>query len=121
MRKIASGVSIVLGLALAASLAVSLVVSLAGCGGAAPTTSPAGDPVVLQFQVDGMHCGGCEQSITTAVEGLDGMKVLALSHTNGVLRVESDGRSDPAKVLKVVTPLGYQVSAVPSGADEAAE
>ena len=97
-----------------------LVVSLAGCGGQAPGpgSDPAGDTVIQVYQVDGMHCGGCERSITAAVDGLDGMRVLELSHTNGVLKVESDGRTDPSAVTAAVTPLGYQVSAVPAEAED---
>jgi copper chaperone CopZ len=92
-------------------LGLALAGGSCGCGEPAPPPPPAGEAGTYTFQVDGMHCDGCERSITTAVEALAGMQVLGLSHTNGVLKVQSDGRTSNEAVLAAIEPLGYRVAA----------
>jgi copper chaperone CopZ len=86
-----------------------LGVLTAGCGGGAPP--PAKEPVVYDFTVEGMHCAGCERSIADAVGRLEGVEVLAVAHSNGLLRVASDGRTAAEAVTAAVEHLGYRASA----------
>lgn len=86
----------------------ALVVS--GCGQRAAPVAPAQSGTYV-FHVKGMHCSGCERAIGDVVGKLDGITLQSLSHSNGFLRVESDGRTDPEAVIAAIEPLGYQASA----------
>jgi copper chaperone CopZ len=90
-----------------------LVCLISGCAERPAEADPAAEPGIYAFKVEGMHCGGCERSITEAVGRLDGITVLEVSHSNGVVRVESDGRTGPGAVVAAIEPLGYSAAASP--------
>ncbi len=67
----------------------------------------------VTMKIDGMTCGGCESSIKTALERLDGVQVLEASHEEGTVELfyDSDraGRDD---LVGAVEEAGYDVAAV---------
>jgi len=63
----------------------------------------------LVLKVEGMDCGGCEQSIARALEPLEGVAGVRASHAEG--RVEVDGNADPTKVREAIEAAGYEVVA----------
>ena len=65
---------------------------------------------VVTMSVKGMTCGGCEQSITTALEKVDGVKkVISVSHADGTAIVCIDpAKTKSADLATVVTDKGYE-------------
>ena len=84
---------------------IALALLVSGCGGQATAPPVSADPGTYTFKVDGMHCGGCERSITAAVEDLQGIEILEISHSNGMLRVESDGQTGPHTVISAMAAM----------------
>lgn len=70
--------------------------------------------VVLKIQ--GMHCGGCAQSIKRLLEREPGVESAEVSFEAGEARVRFDpGRLAPARLVGLLEPPGYQAT-VQSGA-----
>lgn len=67
----------------------------------------------VTIKVDGMTCGGCENSVKTALERLDGVQVLEASHADGSVEVLFDPeRVDRAALAGAIEEAGYDVAAV---------
>jgi len=62
----------------------------------------------LQFVVEGMDCAGCAQSITTAIDKIDGVKGCELNFTTAKLRVH--GTAGSSVVMEKVQSLGFGIS-----------
>jgi len=71
---------------------------------------------IVSMSIKGMTCGGCEQSITAALQKIDGVKkVVSVSYKDGSALV----LVDPAKVKSemlatAVTDKGYEAQIVPA-------
>lgn len=67
---------------------------------------------VVEMSVKGMTCGGCEQSVTTALMKVDGVKkVIGVSHKDGTAIVCIDPAKTKSDVLAtVVTDKGYEAN-----------
>lgn len=63
-----------------------------------------------QLHVDGMTCGGCEQSVTNALLRIDGVTAVAADHASGVVKVDGENLSDEA-LRAAVEDAGYAVRA----------
>lgn len=62
------------------------------------------------IHVVGMTCGGCESSIKTALERLDGVQVLDASHQEGTVEVLFDPeRIDRMALAGAIEEAGYDV------------
>lgn len=65
------------------------------------------------IRVDGMTCGGCENSVKSALERLDGVQVLEASHQEGTVEVLFDPeRVDRMALADAVEEAGYDVVGV---------
>ena len=65
--------------------------------------------VVLTVQ--GMHCGGCAQSIKRLLEREPGVESAEVSFEAGEARVRFDpARLDPQRLTALLAPAGYQAS-----------
>ena len=70
--------------------------------------------VVLKIQ--GMHCGGCAQSIKRLLEREPGVESAEVSFESGEAHVRFDpARLQPQHLVSVLAPPGYQAS-IHSGA-----
>ena len=88
-----------------------------GCSNREPKASPekpsdaevAGDQVV--FAVRGMHCDGCAQAITEAVQALPGVKSAEVSFADKrAVIVPMKGGFDPEAVLAAIRKMGYEAT-----------
>ncbi|MGH2831117.1 MAG: heavy-metal-associated domain-containing protein [Actinomycetota bacterium] len=62
------------------------------------------------LKIDGMTCGGCEQSLTKALERLDGVQVLDASHQEGTVVIEFDAeRVGNDQITDAVEEAGYDL------------
>ncbi|EMA61200.1 CopZ family metallochaperone [Halorubrum lipolyticum] len=59
--------------------------------------------------VEGMSCGHCEQSVTEALEGVDGVERATADRESDSATVEGD--ADPDALVSAVTEAGYDASA----------
>jgi copper chaperone CopZ len=66
----------------------------------------------LKLQVEGMDCGGCEESIKKAVSRIEGVESVSASHSTGEVQVVFAGESDEAEVRTAIEDAGYQVVGV---------
>jgi copper chaperone CopZ len=66
----------------------------------------------LNLQVDGMDCGGCEDSIKKAVSQIEGVESVSASHSSGKVQVVFAGESDEAGVRLAIEDAGYEVVGV---------
>lgn len=63
----------------------------------------------IEFSVEGMSCGGCEQSVENVVGDLDGVETVAADNEAGT--VEVDGEYDESSVRAAIEGAGFTVSA----------
>ncbi|MGJ0184255.1 heavy-metal-associated domain-containing protein [Corynebacterium glyciniphilum] len=59
------------------------------------------------YQVTGMSCGHCEQSVRTEVSEIDGVTGVDVSAQTGHLSVTSEQPLDDAVVIAAVDEAGY--------------
>ena len=64
------------------------------------------------YAVRGMHCAGCERSITQSLGQLRGITVVEVSHEEGFVRLESTGAAAPDEVISAIEKLGYTAARV---------
>jgi copper chaperone len=61
----------------------------------------------LTFNVEGMDCGGCEESIKRSVGKLPGIQQVTADHVSG--RVDVTGDPDESKVREAIVDAGFDV------------
>lgn len=59
--------------------------------------------------VSGMSCTGCEETVTDALNAVDGVESASADHEAGTATVEGD--ADVDKLVTAVTDAGYEASA----------
>lgn len=97
--------------------ALSLV--SAGCSesdaGARTAAKPraAAEPVTLTFAVEGMHCGGCAESIQETIVQLEGVSGCEVSFENKTAIVKASDPGATARIIAAVREMEYQISAKP--------
>lgn len=65
---------------------------------------------VLEYEVEGMTCGGCESHVTNAVKNLDGIASVSASFKNKNAIVKFDpAKTSPEAVEKAISSTGYKV------------
>lgn len=62
---------------------------------------------MLDFQVEGMTCGHCEQAVTRAVQSVDPNAKVAVDRSSGRVAVES--ASDAQTIRRAIEGEGYTV------------
>lgn len=63
-----------------------------------------------EYRVTGMTCEHCERAVTEEVSGVTGVDGVAVSATDGVLRVSTATGVDDGLVLAAVEEAGYTAS-----------
>jgi copper chaperone CopZ len=94
-----------------------LCAAFSGCSSGEPKAGPeksssvevAGDQLV--FAVRGMHCDGCAQAITEAVQAVPGVKSVEVSFADKrAVIVPTKAEFDPEAVLAVIKKMGYEAT-----------
>jgi copper chaperone len=67
---------------------------------------------VIELTVNGMTCGGCENSVKRVLMQTAGVEAVAASHTASLVGVTFDpAKVTPAVLREKIEGLGYEVSA----------
>lgn len=62
------------------------------------------------LKIDGMTCTGCEESITKALERLDGVEVIEASWAEGTVEFRFDPeRVGPDQIADAIAEAGYDL------------
>ena len=65
-----------------------------------------------EFEVRGMHCGGCVKSVTRAVSQLPGVQAVEVSLETGAASVQYDDATvAPAAIVAAIEAAGFDASA----------
>ena len=67
----------------------------------------------MTLAVTGMHCNSCGMLIDDALEDLPGVQQSRTNVRKGLTRIDHDGKVSVAKLIKIVSSLGYQASVAP--------
>lgn len=82
---------------------------------AAESTWPEPEGEIVQqltLTVTGMHCSSCGILIDDGLEDLPGVVQARTNVRKGVTRGDHDGKVSAAKVIKVVSGLGYRAQVI---------
>ena len=100
-------------------LSLVLVLLLTACNSKKSTTtnSEATDTKIelqtYNFDVEGMTCTGCEQTIQANVRKLDGIQLVSASHTDKKAVVSFDpDKTDTTAIKQAIVSSGYTVTGI---------
>lgn len=90
------------------------------CGGTCPMAGHASTPATdasavaqadgtkVKLSLKGMTCGSCSGKVTAALQAIDGVNAVSVSHETGLAEIAFDaGKTSSEALAKVVTDLGY--------------
>ena len=94
------------------SLALAAILALSACAkDAEQDQSPATPTAVVELNVQGMTCTGCEASIKMAVKKLDGVKKVEASFAEGSATVTvNPEKAQAQKIIEAINKIGYSAS-----------
>jgi copper chaperone CopZ len=104
------------------SICFVLVMLLSACSSesrkGSVNESQGSDPVVatenlktIEFDVEGMTCGGCENSVEKKVTESGGIAEISASHTDRKAYVTFDSlRTSPDRISEAIANAGYEVT-----------
>lgn len=61
------------------------------------------------INIDGMSCGHCVKSVTTALNKINGVQVLSVSLEKKNAEIEADEKATDQMLINAVTEAGYDV------------
>lgn len=64
----------------------------------------------IELDVEGMSCGGCENSIRNAVGRLPGVAEVRADHTTGRVEIDASATIDLEAVRTAITEAGFSVA-----------
>ena len=64
----------------------------------------------IDLNVQGMHCGGCENAVRRALEALPSVRLATVDRGAGKAHVEASDDLDPQVLVSAVESAGYDVS-----------
>ena len=66
----------------------------------------------LNWKIDGMHCGGCAQTLHALLARLPGVRRVEVSYPDGHARLLLDPQeASPERVVELIERAGYRVVA----------
>ncbi len=63
----------------------------------------------LLLNVEGMHCGGCENRIQNAVSDIDGVESVEAKHDAGTVKVTLNKDIDEKVIAEAIEDIGFEV------------
>jgi copper chaperone len=69
--------------------------------------------ITVTLQVEGMTCGGCEQSVRRAVEQVSGVSEATADHQAGVVSVRMVEDADILAVHSAILDAGFTTGTIP--------
>lgn len=65
---------------------------------------------LLQLKIEGMTCGGCAKSITTALQSCRGVRSVIVDHNSGLAEIDFDPEQISVEQIKTaVAESGFDV------------
>ena len=65
----------------------------------------------ITLNVDGMKCGGCEQTVTEKILQIEGVSTVQADHANNSISIECENSLfDIAKIKQAISDAGFTVS-----------
>ncbi len=78
-----------------------------------PIQNPSPQLTTTTWQIGGMHCTGCVQAITTAIEALPGVTACTVDWATAQATVTYDpGQTLPTAIAQAIAHLGYSTQLV---------
>jgi copper chaperone len=70
----------------------------------------------LTLSIEGMHCGGCVHRVTTALQGVDGVKVGSVEVGSAQMTFDAN-QASAEEIAATVNRIGFSAQVERSGAD----
>lgn len=80
-------------------------------GGSAPMPA---EPITVQLEIVGMHCGGCVEAISVEAREVDGLDSIDVSLERNSARLRVRDEPAAAEVVRAIESLGYRVTRIPA-------
>lgn len=61
------------------------------------------------LNVEGMHCGGCENRIQNAVKDIDGVESVVANHNDGSVKIKVNTSVDVNLIKETINDIGFEV------------
>ena len=61
----------------------------------------------IKLQIDGMHCGGCQNAVRRVLTSVPSVSAVTVDLAAGSAFVEAGADVDPAKLVSAVEQTGY--------------
>ncbi len=71
-------------------------------------TKPA-NVTTTEFKTAGLHCSGCEQTVTESVQKIDGVVEVKADHKSQTVKVSCKEKCDVSKIEAAIVESGYKV------------
>lgn len=66
----------------------------------------------ITLEVTGMTCGHCEQAVARALQQVEGVERVAVSHAKGRATVDAVPTSNPQRLVEAVQEEGYEAKVI---------
>lgn len=66
----------------------------------------------ITLEVTGMTCGHCEQAVARALQQVEGIERVAVSHAKGRATVDAASTADSQRLVQAVQEEGYEAKVI---------
>ncbi len=63
----------------------------------------------ILLKVNGMMCEGCENRVQNILKDIDGVESVVANHSDGSVRVSTNGNVDKNVLIEAIEDIGYEV------------
>ena len=63
----------------------------------------------ILLKVNGMMCEGCENRVQNILKDIDGVDNVVANHSDGSVRVSTNGNVDKNVLIEAIEDIGYEV------------
>ena len=63
----------------------------------------------LTLKVSGMMCAGCENRVKNALNLIEGVEIIEVSHKNGIVKLNINENIEKNTIEEAITDLGFDI------------
>lgn len=63
----------------------------------------------LTIKVSGMMCAGCENRVKNALNLIEGVEIIEVSHINGIVKLNINENIEKNTIEETITDLGFDI------------
>lgn len=63
----------------------------------------------LTLKVSGMMCAGCENRVKNALNLIEGVEIIEVSHINGIVKLNINENIEKNTIEETITDLGFDI------------